>query len=54
MITIVAALLGAFYGAITAKKRGGSPLDIARYVGVYALVFALIGLLVTVIVGRML
>ncbi len=54
MITIVAALLGAFYGAITAKKRGGSPLDMAQYGGAYALVFAVIGLFVSVIVARML
>lgn len=53
MIVIVSAALGALYGGLTARKRQGSKLDIAQYAGVYAVVFALVGLAVTVLIMRM-
>lgn len=53
MIVTISAILGALYGGLNAKKRKGSALDIAQYTGVYALVFGLIGLAITVLILRM-
>ena len=53
MIIILAALLGAVLGALNAKRRGGSGLDMAQYAGTYALVFGIVALFVTVIIARM-
>lgn len=52
MIVIAAALLGAIIGGFTARKRGGKPADIAQYAAVYAIVFALLGLLATILIHR--
>ncbi len=52
MIYIPAALIGGLIGGLSAKRRGGKGLDIAQYVAVYAIVFALLGLIVTIILDR--
>ena len=49
---LIAAILGAFIGGRTAKKRKGSVLDIAFYAVGYAIAFALITLILTLIVHR--
>ena len=53
MIVIGAALLGAIIGVLTARRRGGKPLDLAQYAAAHAIAFAIIGLIVTVIIERM-
>ena len=52
MIYIPAAIVGAVLGAYTARKRGGNTLDMAQYAAGYGIVFALLGLLVTIILHR--
>lgn len=52
MIVILAALIGAVIGGTLAKKRGGQRLDIIQYTGIYALAFALLGLIVTLALDR--
>ena len=52
MIVISAALIGAILGGFTARKRGGKPADIAQYAVVYAIIFAIGGLLATILTHR--
>ena len=52
MIVIAAALIGAILGGMTARKRGGKPADIAQYAAVYAIGFAIVGMLVTIFIHR--
>ena len=52
MIVIAAALLGAIIGGLTAKRRKGNRLDIAQYAAGYALAFAAMGMVATVILDR--
>ena len=51
MIVIAALLCGAIVGAITAKNREGTGLDIAQYAAGYGIAFGLLGLFLTIIVG---
>lgn len=53
MIVVVAALLGALYGAWVARRRKGRPLDQAQYAAVYGLIFALAAVFFSVILVRM-
>lgn len=52
MIILGAALIGVLMGLWTAKRRGGKTLDLLHYAAGYAIAFALIGLIATVIIGR--
>ena len=52
MIVIVAALIGAIFGGITAKRRGGNKLDIAQYATGFAMAFIVAGLIATVVLER--
>lgn len=54
MIVIGGLILGIVLGAGIARKRGGKPADIAQYAAGYAIAFGLIGLFVTIFLGRML
>lgn len=49
---ILCGLVGALFGAHTAKKRNGKRADIAQYAAGYAILFALIGLIFTIILDR--
>lgn len=53
MLVFIGAVIGAIIGGTIAKKRGGKTLDIVQYVGIYALAFALVGMVATLIVHRM-
>ncbi|MDA5556309.1 hypothetical protein [Shimia sp. MMG029] len=53
MFVIIGALLGAVLGGAIAKKRGGKRLDILQYSAVYAMIFAMLGLFVTLAIHRM-
>lgn len=52
MIIIIAAVLGAIIGGTMARRRKGRPADILQYAAVYAMLFALIGLFVTIMIAR--
>ncbi|MBT0957101.1 apolipoprotein acyltransferase [Alphaproteobacteria bacterium KMM 3653] len=54
MIVLIAALAGAFIGAAQARRRKGARLDMLQYGAVYAIAFALLGLIVTIAIERML
>ncbi|MCE0504242.1 MULTISPECIES: apolipoprotein acyltransferase [unclassified Roseivivax] len=48
MIVIIAALLGALIGGLTARRRKGDRFDILQYSAIYAIAFALLGLIGTI------
>ncbi len=50
--TALVSLAGAVLGALTARRRGGNRLDMAQYVGSFAILFALIGLFVGIFIMR--
>lgn len=54
MFVIGGFLLGAIGGGLRARSRGGRWADIAQYATVYGLLFALIGLFLTIYLDRML
>ncbi|WP_166415752.1 hypothetical protein [Cochlodiniinecator piscidefendens] len=54
MFVIVGILIGAFWGASKAKKRGGNRLDIIQYAAIHAILLAILGLFVTIVIERML
>ena len=45
-------LIGAIVGGMTARRRGGRPLDIAQYAAAYGIMFALVGLAIRVAISR--
>lgn len=51
-LVLGAALLGAAIGGFTAKKRGGRPLDIAQYAAGFGIAFALLGVIATITLAR--
>lgn len=53
MIVIVSALVGALLGGLTAKRRNGTAADIAQYVVGYAIAFALLGMIATLVIHRL-
>lgn len=52
MITILAALAGAIWGAYIAKKRGGNKKDIAQYAVSSAILFGLLAMVASIILLR--
>jgi hypothetical protein len=54
MIVLAFAIVGGLLGAITARRRQGNRLDILQYATVYAIAFALLGMIVTIVVSRIL
>ena len=52
MVILFSATLGALYGVMVAKKRGGVGRDLAQYAAVHALIFTIIGVFVTVVITR--
>jgi hypothetical protein len=53
MIVLAGLLGGAVYGALLAKKREGTRLDMAQYAAGFGIAFALLGLFVTIFIERM-
>lgn len=51
MIVFAAIICGAILGAITARNREGTSLDIAQYAAGYGIAFGLLGLFLTLIIG---
>lgn len=52
MIIFSAALFGALFGALQARRRKGNRLDIAQYAAVYAIAFSLVGLFFLIFLNR--
>lgn len=53
MIVLGGAILGAFLGIRTAKKRGGARADLWQYGAVYAIAFSLGGLILTIALEKL-
>jgi hypothetical protein len=54
MIVIAGILLGALLGALSARRRGGKPADIAQYAVGYAVAFGLASWILAIIFERLL
>lgn len=52
MIILIAALIGAVLGGITAKRKKGNLFDVAQYALIFALLFALATLFYLIINNR--
>ena len=46
-------VIGAVLGAWRARRQGGNARDMAQWAAVYAILFGLIGLVLTIVIGRM-
>ncbi len=53
MIVIAGLLFGALFGALRARKRQGTGFDIAQYAAAHAILFALLGLFVTILIDKL-
>lgn len=53
MIVIAGLVLGGIWGALLARRRGGSGLDIAQYAAVYAILFGVLGMFATIALDRL-
>jgi hypothetical protein len=49
---LICGFIGALIGARAANKRNGRTADIAQYSAAYGILFALIGLVLTIIADR--
>lgn len=52
MIIAAGLLSGVLTGALTAKRRGGKPLDMMQYAAGYGIAFMLVGVFITIILER--
>lgn len=53
MIILAGIVLGGLWGAALARRRKGSPLDVAQYAGGFAILGAILALFATVILDRL-
>lgn len=53
MIVLAGLVLGAMYGAMLAKKRGGRGLDRLQYGAVFAIAFGVLGMFLTIFIERL-
>lgn len=54
MIVLAGFVLGAVWGAMLARKRGGNRLDMAQYAAGFGIAMGLVGLFVTIFLEWML
>ncbi|SFE21235.1 apolipoprotein acyltransferase [Roseivivax sediminis] len=52
MIVLVMAIAGALLGGNTARRRKGNAADMAQYAAGYAILFALVGLIATIVIEK--
>lgn len=52
MIVVTGLIAGGALGALRARARGGNTLDMLQYGAVYAVIFGVLGALVTVLLAR--
>ena len=50
---LAGAIVGAVFGAWRARQRRGNRLDMAQWAAVYAILFGLAGLILTIVLGRL-
>lgn len=53
LLAVIGAVIGAILGAVIARRRKGSTADMLQYGAVYAVIFALAGLFVTIAILRL-
>ncbi|MEO1106424.1 MAG: hypothetical protein AAFX90_00735 [Pseudomonadota bacterium] len=53
LVVLGMAVLGAILGAWNARKRNGNGADIAQYAAVYGIAFALLGLVMSLVLVRL-
>ena len=53
LVVLGMAIVGAILGVLTARKHNGSGADMAQYAAGYGIAFALVGLIITLILVRM-
>lgn len=53
MIVITAAIFGALLGALRARHHGGKGLDMLQWAAGFAILFGIIGFIVTIVISRM-
>ncbi|MCL3882609.1 apolipoprotein acyltransferase [Marivita sp. GX14005] len=53
MIVIAGAIFGAIFGALTARRRKGNRADMLQYGAVYAILFSLLGLILTIAIEKL-
>jgi cytochrome c biogenesis protein CcdA len=53
MIVLAGLLGGGLFGALQARKREGSALDMVQYAAGYGIAFGLLGLFLTIFIERM-
>jgi len=54
MDVLVVAIIGALIGGVSAKRRGGNGKDIAQYAAVFAIIFSVAGMILSVFLTRIL
>lgn len=52
MIVLAGLTLGAAFGAISARRKGGKPADIMQWAAGYGIAFALLGLFLTILIEK--
>jgi hypothetical protein len=52
-MVLAGVIAGAAFGAWRARRRRGNRLDMAQWGAVYAIIFGMIGLFVTIALGRL-
>ena len=53
MDVLLVAAFGVVIGGFSAKRRGGNGKDIAQYAAVFAIIFALAGLILSILYTRL-
>lgn len=53
MIILAGLLLGALWGGLLARRRKGNRFDIAQYAAAFGIAFAILGLIATVLIDRL-
>ena len=53
MDVLIVAAIGAVVGMFAAKRRGGNRKDLAQYAAVFAILFALGGLILSILYARL-
>jgi len=51
-LAVIAAVIGAVCGAFVARRRKGTLADILQYATVFAVIFALAGLFISIVIVR--
>lgn len=54
MIVLAGLALGAIYGAVLAKRRGGKTLDALQYAAGFGIALGVLGMFLTIFLERML